>query len=66
METLLINVPEQKSTLVKQLLKELGVTIQNQTKARKLAEEINKGIKPGPKPNIDEIVAEVNAYRAEQ
>jgi ABC-type hemin transport system substrate-binding protein len=66
METLLINVPEQKSTLVKQLLKELGVTIQNQTKARKLAEEINQGIKPGPKPNIDEIVAEVKAYRSEQ
>jgi hypothetical protein len=66
METLLINVPEQKSTLVKQLLKELGVTIQNQTKARKLAEEINRNIKPGPKPNLDEIVAEVNAYRSEQ
>lgn len=66
METLLINVPEQKSTLVKQLLKELGVTIQNHTKARKLAEEINKSIKPGPKPDIDEIVTEVNAYRSEQ
>ena len=66
METLLINVPEQKSTLVKQLLKELGVTIQNQTKARKLAEEINAGIKPGAKPGIDEIVAEVNDYRLGQ
>ncbi|MDB5017275.1 MAG: hypothetical protein JWQ84_2107, partial [Mucilaginibacter sp.] len=57
METLLINVPEQKSTLVKQLLKELGVTIQNQTKARKLADEVNRSIKPGPKPDVDEIVA---------
>jgi hypothetical protein len=66
METLLINVPEQKSTLVKQLLKELGVTIQSQTKARKLAEEINQSIKPGPKPDLDEIVAEVRAYRSEQ
>jgi len=66
METLLINVPEQKSTLVKQLLKELGVTIQNQTKARKLAEQINRNIKPGLKPDLDEIVAEVNAYRSEQ
>jgi len=66
METLLINVPEQKSSLVKQLLKELGVTIENQTKARKLAEEINQSIKPGLKPGIDEIVAEVNAFRSEQ
>jgi len=66
METLLINVPEQKSTLVKQLLKELGVTIQNQTKARKLAEEINASVKPGPKPDLVEIVSEVRAFRSEQ
>lgn len=66
METLLINVPEQKSSLVKQLLKELGVTIENKTKARKLAEEINNSVKPGPKLNLDEIVAEVNAFRSEQ
>ena len=66
METLLINVPEQKSVLVKQLLKELGVTIQNQTKARKLAEEINRNIQPGPKPDIDEIVAEIKTFRSEQ
>ena len=52
METLLINVPEQKSTLVKQLLKELGVTIQNQTKARKLAQEINQSVKAGPNPTL--------------
>ena len=66
METLLINVPEQKSSLVKQLLKELGVTIENQTKARRLADEINKSVKPGPKPNVDEIVAEVIAFRSGQ
>jgi len=66
METLLINVPEEKSSLVKQLLKELGVKISNQTKARKLAEEINQCIKPGPKPDLDEIVAEVKAFRAGQ
>jgi ABC-type hemin transport system substrate-binding protein len=66
METLLINVPEQKSTLVKQLLKELGVTIQNQTKARKLAQEINQSVKAGPKPGLDEITEEVRAYRAGQ
>jgi hypothetical protein len=66
METLIINVPEKKSTLVKQLLKELGVTIQNKTKAKQLAEEINKSIKPGAKPSLDEIVAEVREVRSKQ
>jgi len=66
METLLINVPEQKSILVKQLLKELGVTIQNQTKARKLAEEINRNIKPGQKPDLNEIISEVKDFRSGQ
>ncbi len=42
METLIINVPEKKSTLIKLLLKELGVKIQNETKARQLAQDINK------------------------
>jgi len=28
METLIINIPEKKSTLVKQMLKDMGVTIQ--------------------------------------
>ena len=66
METLLIKVPEQKSSLVKQLLKELGVTIESETKARKLAAEINRSIKTGPAPGMDEIVAEVKAVRAGQ
>ena len=66
METLIINVPEKKCTLVKQLLKELGVTIENKTKAKQLAEEINKNIKPGEKPSLDEIVAEVRALRSKQ
>lgn len=64
METLLIKVPEQKSTLVKQLLKELGVTIESTTKARKLADEINLNIKAGEKLSQDEIVEEVKAFRA--
>jgi hypothetical protein len=63
METLIINVPDQKSTVVKLLLKELGVTIQNKTKAKQLAEEINKNIKPGAKPGLDEIIAEVKEVR---
>jgi len=34
METLIINVPEKKSTLVKLLLRELSIKIQNKVKAR--------------------------------
>jgi hypothetical protein len=64
METLLIDVPDKKSTLVKMLLKELGVKIKNQTRAKELAEEINKNIKPGPVPTMEEIVAEIREYRA--
>jgi len=64
METLIINVPEQKSSLVKQLLKELGVTIQNQSKASLLANEINNSIKAGKKPTMDQIVDEVKAVRS--
>jgi len=64
METLIINVPEQKSTIVKLLLKELGVTIQNKTKAKQLSEEINKSILPGDKPGMDEVISEIKEVRA--
>ena len=64
METLVINVPDEKSAVVKLLLKELGVTIQNKVRASQLAQEINASIKPGPKPDMDEIVAEVKKVRA--
>jgi hypothetical protein len=63
METLIINVPEKKSILVKQLLKELGVKVQSPSPAMQLADEINKAIKPGKRPTMDEIVAEVRAVR---
>jgi hypothetical protein len=63
METLVINVPDGKSAIVKKLLKELGVSIQNKTKVRQLANELNAMVKPGPKPGMDEIVAEVKEAR---
>jgi len=63
METLIISVPDQKCSIVKLLLKELGVTIQNKSKAKQLGDEINSGIKTGPKPGLDEIIAEVNDVR---
>ncbi|HVX00175.1 MAG TPA: hypothetical protein VHA52_07060 [Candidatus Babeliaceae bacterium] len=66
METLIINVPDQKSSVVKLLLKELGVTIKSKSKAMQLAEEIDASIKPGPKLTINEIVEEVNAVRTKK
>ncbi len=63
MERLVIDVPEQKSSLVKQLLKDLGVIIQNSSPEKALALKINKMIKPGKKPSMDEIIEEVNAVR---
>lgn len=63
METLIINVPEKKSALIKLLLKELGVKIENNTTARQLAQDINSNIKPGQKPDIDEIVDEIKNMR---
>ena len=36
METLVINIPEQKTALVKKLLKELGVTFQVKSKKSKI------------------------------
>jgi phosphoribosyl-ATP pyrophosphohydrolase len=63
-ETLVINVPDEKSTVVKLILKELGVTIQNKAIAKKLAEEVNKNIKPGIKPDMDEIIYEVKQVRS--
>jgi hypothetical protein len=50
--------------LIKSLLKELGVIIENDT--FKLASELNAMIKPGEKPTMDEIVEEVRAVRAKQ
>ena len=37
METLIINIPDKKSTLVKQILKGLGVTIQESSKTKEPA-----------------------------
>ena len=64
METLIIKVPKAKVVLIRMLFKELGITIQDKTKAQLLAEKIDKSIKPGPKPTMDEIVAEIREYRA--
>ena len=64
METLVINVPDEKSAEVKKMLKELGVSIQNKTKVRQLANELNALTQPGAKPSLDEVVAETKEARA--
>jgi hypothetical protein len=64
MDTLVINVPEKKTALVKQLLTELGVKIKDTSKAKLLAAKADSSILPGKKPSMDEIVAEVKAMRA--
>lgn len=66
METLIINVPEKKSALVKKLLKELGVTIEPKKNKRshipnaltaKTIEDAHNGIGlEGPIADIDEFV----------
>jgi hypothetical protein len=61
METLLINIPEKKSALVKQLLKELGVTITKATDVpnpltAKTIEDAHKGI------GLSEPIKDVKAF----
>jgi hypothetical protein len=68
METLVINIPDKKSALVKQLLKELGVTINNDVVKNvknnvpnaltaETIEKAHKGIGLGkPIKNIDDFV----------
>lgn len=63
MDTFLIKVPENKIALVKQLLKELGVTMKRESNAMILAKKINDSIKPGKKPTLAEIVEESRAVR---
>lgn len=67
METLVINIPDKKSALVKQLLKELGVTINTEKKVKsnttpnsltiKTIEDAHKGIGLGkPIKNITDYI----------
>ena len=64
MDTFLIKVPENKTSLVKKLLKELGATVTRESKAMVLAREVGNSIKAGNKLTMDEIVQESRAVRA--
>jgi len=63
MDTFLIKVPENKTLLVKKLLKELGVKVTRESKAMVLAREVGESIKAGNKLTMDEIVQESRAVR---
>ncbi len=63
MDTFLIKVPENKTSLVKKLLKELGVTVTRESNAMALAKEINDSIKSGKTLTMDEIVQESRTVR---
>lgn len=63
MDTFLIKVPENKTALVKRLLKELGVSVKRESEAMTLAKEINDSVKPGKRPTMDEIVRESRTVR---
>lgn len=64
MDTFLIKVPENKTSLVKKLLKELGVTVTRESNAIALAKEINNSINLGKTLTMDEIVQESRAVRS--
>jgi predicted transcriptional regulator len=66
METLVINIPDNKSEQVKKYLKELGVTIERESKASRMARELNHSILPGKKPSMSEIVAETRSVRSQR
>lgn len=61
MDTFLIKVPENKTSLVKKLLKELGVMVTRESKAMILAREVGDSIQAGNKLTMDEIVQESRA-----
>jgi|GEM_PF-976265 len=64
MDTFLIKVPENKTSLVKKLLEELDVTVTRESNAIALAKEINNSINPGKTLTMDEIVQESRAVRS--
>lgn len=63
MDTFIIKVPQNKTALVKALLKELGVSMKKESEAMLLAKEINGSIKAGKKPTMKEIVDETRIVR---
>ena len=66
METLVINIPDNKSEQVKKYLRELGVNIERQSKASRLARELNNSVLPEKKPPMREIVAGTRYVRSQR
>ncbi len=65
METLVINIPDKKSTLVKQILKGLGVTIKSETNDQKKPSDYAKAVnmsKADAKKMLDDISESRNEW----
>lgn len=64
METLIINIPDKKSALVKQILKELGVTIKSETKNQTKPSDYAKSINISKK-DAEQMLKDISESRNE-
>lgn len=64
METLIINIPDKKSALVKQILKDLGVTIQSETSDKKKPSDYAKSIRMS-KEDAEKMLKDISESRAQ-
>ena len=64
METLIINVPDNKSALVKNILKELGVTIKSEAKDQVKTSDYAKSIKIS-KEDAKKMLKDISDSRSE-
>jgi len=64
METLIINIPDKKSALVKQILKDLGVTIQSETSDKKKPSDYAKSISMS-KEDAERMLKDISESRTQ-
>jgi hypothetical protein len=64
METLIINIPDKKSALVKQILKDLGVTIKSETKNQTKPSDYAKSINIS-KEDAEQMLRDISKSRNE-
>ena len=63
METLIINIPDKKSALVKQILMDLGVTIQSESSDKKKPSDYVKSISMS-KEDAEKMLKDISESRA--
>ncbi|HTI59075.1 hypothetical protein [Mucilaginibacter sp.] len=64
METLIINIPDKKSALVKQILMDLGVTIQSESSDKKKPSDYVKSISMS-KEDAEKMLKDISESRAQ-